>query len=179
MIFVEQEQSDNIHTILGSILHRKVVLSEVSQQKEDWIARAVWLKSERLGVHGIADTIEYTNGRYYPVEYKKSGISKKCEHFQVCLQAMCLEEMLKVDIPFGFIFHGKTKRREEVLFTPQLRAKVETLIVEVRQLFQQNLAPKAHQLSACKGCNVQKICLPNIGQISVDDWLQKHIEKLL
>ncbi|MDE2792476.1 MAG: Dna2/Cas4 domain-containing protein [Paracoccaceae bacterium] len=49
------------------------------------------------------------------------------EHFeQACAQALCLEEMLGVDTPHGFVWYGGLKRRVRVEFTRNLRDRFST-----------------------------------------------------
>jgi CRISPR-associated exonuclease Cas4 len=60
----------------------------------------------------------------FPVEYKR-GKRRKWDNddVQLCAQAMCLEEMLGVDVPCGAVFHVKSKRRREVSVHARARAK--------------------------------------------------------
>jgi len=44
-----------------------------------------------------------------------------CDKVQLCAQAICLEEMMNVEIPEGALFYGQTRRREDVVFDERLR----------------------------------------------------------
>src|SRR5215210_2382792 len=76
------------------------------------------LFSERLGLVGKADVVEFrSDGTLYPVEYK-SGPRRESRHddVQLCAQAMCLEEMLDREVSCGAIYHYASRRRREVAF---------------------------------------------------------------
>jgi CRISPR-associated exonuclease Cas4 len=63
---------------------------------------------------------------FFPVEFKL-GKRRQWENddVQLCAQALCLEEMFGQSIAAGAIFHADSKRRREVEFTPELRARTE------------------------------------------------------
>ncbi len=64
--------------------------------------------------------------RALPVEYKRGRPKTSpewgdCDRVQLCAQALCLEEMLGVEVPEGRLFYGKTRRRTEVAIDGELR----------------------------------------------------------
>jgi CRISPR-associated protein Cas1 len=64
------------------------------------------------------------------VEYKRGKPKKdNCDRVQLCAQALCLEEMLDVEIPCGALFYGKTRRRKDVDFDNALKKHLNTLFV--------------------------------------------------
>lgn len=106
-----------------------------------------------------------------PVELKL-GKRRKWENddAQLCAQALCLEEMFGIAIPRGAVFHADSKRRREVEFTADLRARTEQAIAELHALLAQseisNLKseipplPPAVWRPACEECSLFDICLP-------------------
>lgn len=106
-----------------------------------------------------------------PVEYKK-GKRRRFENddAQVCAQALCLEEMFGVTVERGDIFHAESKRRREVIFTPELRALTERAVADLHALFAQSESsnwkceisklPPAVWRAACEECSLFDICLP-------------------
>ena len=106
-----------------------------------------------------------------PVEFKL-GKRRQWENddTQLCAQALCLEEMFGIAVPRGAIFHADSKRRREVEFTPDLRARTELAIAELHALLAQsqisNLKseiprlPPAVWRPACGECSLFDICLP-------------------
>ena len=78
------------------------------------VVRGMPIWSDRLGLTGRADVVEFHGETPYPVEYK-SGQSADlgARAVQVCAQAICLEEMLGVAVPAGAVwYHGSRQRRE-------------------------------------------------------------------
>ena len=135
LIHLEGVWEENRFTAEGRLLHRRVDAGLPGARGGVAEDRSVPVRSERLGLYGIADLVERReNGAsaaasaddmVYPVEYKRG--SPKVEDWdraQLCAQAMCLEEMLGRDIPEGAIFYGQPRRRERVLFDARLRAVV-------------------------------------------------------
>lgn len=106
-----------------------------------------------------------------PVEFKL-GKRRRWENddAQLCAQALCLEEMFNISIPRGAIFHADSKRRREVEFIPELRARTEQAIAELHALLAQseisNLKseipplPPAVWRPACEECSLYDVCLP-------------------
>ena len=96
-----------------------------------------------------------------PVEFKV-GKRRQFDNddAQLCAQALCLEEMFGVGIPTGAVFHADSKRRREVVFTPELREFTQTAISQLRELAQADHAPPAVYKPACAECSLFDICLP-------------------
>jgi CRISPR-associated exonuclease Cas4 len=99
----------------------------------------------------------------FPIEYKR-GRSKPgdCDTVQLCAQALCLEEMLQVRIPKGAIFYGDPRRRMEINFSPELRARTEDLTATMHSLYQERKTPAAQPGSYCKNCSLKEVCLPEV-----------------
>ncbi|MBI3408669.1 MAG: CRISPR-associated protein Cas4 [Planctomycetes bacterium] len=102
-----------------------------------------------------------TNEIPFPVEYKR-GRKRRWDNdeVQLCAQAMCLEEMLGVQVPAGAIFHVKTRRRREVSFTPALRAQTEDAARRLHELLASGRTPLPVFKPRCKGCSVRDLCFP-------------------
>jgi len=106
-----------------------------------------------------------------PVEFKL-GKRRQFENddAQLCAQALCLEEMFGLAVPRGAVFHADSKRRREVEFTAELRARTERAIHELHALLHppeiSNLKsdipplPAAVWKPACEECSLFDFCLP-------------------
>ena len=76
LIYIENEWVENVHTIQGNIVHSKVDDPNFFESRGNKkIERSVPLYSEKLGLYGIADLIEfnYENNKIKSiniVEYK-------------------------------------------------------------------------------------------------------------
>ncbi len=102
-----------------------------------------------------------SSDRLVPVEFKL-GKRRQFENddAQLCAQALCLEEMFRLSIPRGAIFHADSKRRREVEFTAELRALTEHGIAELHALMDLGVVPPAEFKPACEECSLFEICLP-------------------
>ena len=144
------------------------------------IERALPLFADSIGLVGKADIVEFRPGPMgetpLPVDYKL-GKRKKWDNddVQLCAQAICLEEMLKVPVPEGAIYHVKTRRRRNVQFTPELRVKTIETVYAVRKLLAADKVPPASLKPQCEGCSLRDVCLPEItsGPRSLDTAYQQ------
>ena len=161
LIHREQTYDENIFTLQGNAVHERVDQPGAATSGEVRYEYAVPLWSRSLGVVGKADLVEYRGEIPYPVEYKH-GRSRKgtAAELQLCGQAMCLEEMLGVEVPRGAIYHHSSRRRREVEFTAELRQAVEQAVAEVRRILSEDTLPPAVADSRCRNCSLIESCLP-------------------
>jgi CRISPR-associated exonuclease Cas4 len=161
LIHLEQAWVENVKTAEGRLLHERADLPGESRRAGVRTVRGMWLRSERLHLTGRADIVEF-RPEPCPVEYKR-GKSKPtdCDTVQLCAQALCLEEMSKRGIPKGAIFYGDPRRRLEVVFTAELRARTESLAATMHRLYRNRETPPAQPGSYCKNCSLVHICLPD------------------
>jgi len=118
--------------------------------------------------------------RPFPVEYKRGKPKKdNCNKVQLCGQALCLEEMLEVDIPAGALFYGKTRRRQDITFESKIRAETEDAARRFHALFDAGITPKPEYLPKCDHCSLSRLCLPKaVGKIrSVNSYLVDAVGK--
>ena len=99
-----------------------------------------------------------------------------CDKVQLCAQAMCLEEMLNVEIGEGSLFYGQTRRREDVVFDEALRAETENAARRVHELIESGITPKAEYSAKCKKCSLVELCLPKASS-KASSYLAKAMEK--
>ena len=85
LIHVEQQWAENVHTVIGELMHKKVHDPYLTEKRKDTIlVRALPVSSRTMGVSGECDLVEFHKcedgirlhghrGTYliYPVEYKK------------------------------------------------------------------------------------------------------------
>lgn len=181
LIHVEKVWVENRFTAEGQLLHLRADSGAAGRRGGIAEDRTVPLRSDRLGLYGIADVVEMRPGPDgaevpYPVEYKRG--SPKIENWdraQLCAQAMCLEEMLGVDIRDGAIFYGKPRRRERVVFDAALRAEVEKCCCELHDMIERAATPAAVAGARCRGCSLKSICMPKTRQ-NVEKYLLKGLE---
>ncbi|WP_305802451.1 CRISPR-associated protein Cas4 [Thiolapillus sp.] len=179
LIHQEQSFDDNEYTLRGQRAHRRVDSGEISTEDGRQVLRALPLYSDRLGLVGKADVVEFLpDGTPYPVEYKQ-GKRHKHDHddIQLAAQALCLEEMIGCVVSEGAIYHHKSKRRRVVHITDRLRQQVETFVDVVRHLLKSGgMPPPADDASLCRACSLHNICQPElVGSRHRIHDLSKHL----
>jgi CRISPR-associated exonuclease Cas4 len=133
------------------------------------IHRALPLHSERLGVTGVADVVEFTlkeeTGvwRPFPVEHKHGAKGRwLADQVQLCAQAMALEEMLGLDVPRGAVFYRTSNRRAGVECDAALRERTLAAARRYHALVEQGVTPRAKYAKKCDHCSLKDTCLPEI-----------------
>jgi len=191
LIHIEQQWSENFRTADGRIMHEKVHDPTFHEKRGELITtRAMEISSARLGISGECDAVEFrrdTNGvqlfgldgRYSvtPVEYKRGEPKENdCDILQLAAQAMCLEDMLCCEIPFGFLYYGEIRRRVRVDLDAELRRRTEAVIEEMHQLFSRKYTPKVKRRKACNACSLKDICLPMICGKSASEYMNEMLD---
>jgi len=194
LIHVEGQWQENARTAEGRLLHKRTDDPFFSETRCGMItARAVPIASYQLGLSGVCDAVEFTEstqgvklpgreGLYLPtpVEYKRGKPKPDpCDEAQLCAQAMCLEEMLSVQIPLGCLYYGETRHRLEVPLTPELRTPVQAMSNEMHAYFNRGYTPRVKTSKACQSCSLKDICLPDLLEkvISASGYIHQQIEK--
>ena len=184
---IEGIWEDNLFTVEGTHLHKKVDDEISTESRADVrISRGLLLHSFTLGLSGKADVVEFhrvdadtsastglapgiplagASGlwRPYPVDYKR-GRMRHEEGFEVqlCAQALCLEEMMGVQVPTGAIFYGKPRRRLEVVFDATLRDETTRAAARLHELIRGGKTPVARYEKKCESCSLMSLCLPKV-----------------
>lgn len=170
LIHLEGAWTDNVLTMRGNILHQNAHSEKTEKRGNLTIARSLLLRSLRFGLVGQADVVELykSPGRQgilqqvIPIEYKSGRVGAKttADSVQLCSQALCLEEMLSIDIPMGALFYGSQKRRKEINFDEALRSFTKNTIVELHKLFEARETPPAIFAKYCQSCSIVEECMP-------------------
>lgn len=161
LIHVEKIFDENLYTIKGQIVHEQVDAPGEHTLHGVRYERAMPLWSERLGLTGKADMVEFHGDVPYPVEYK-SGRRKKgeAEAIQLCAQALCLEEMLGVDVPEGALYWYGSRERVAVALDERLRTLTECIARETREMIDSGVLPPPVLDQRCEHCSLRASCLP-------------------
>ena len=154
--------SDNAHTVRGVRFHRRVDVGQHRRERGRLVLRGIPLWSEGLGLSGRADAVEMEGGTIRPVEYKSGIRHGASADLQLCAQALCLEEMLDIEIPNGHVWYGGPKRRVQVDFTPILRRDVRAVVQQIRTHMLTTKLPDAPNDSRCAECQLLHHCLPEL-----------------
>ncbi len=162
LIHVEQAFDENVHTMRGNAVHQRVDEPGFESVEGVRSEKALPVWSERLGLIGKCDVVEfYPDGRIYPVEYKHGKKRAKAhDDIQLAAQAICLEEMTGKPVTHGAIYHHSSRRRREVAITVSLRQQVEETVEAVRALLLSEKLPSPVNDARCKECSLKVICQP-------------------
>ena len=185
LIHIEQAWVENVFTAEGRIMHDKVHEEGNEIRGSMKITRGLQLRSLRLGLIGVADVVEFHRAekvicRPYPVEYKRGKPKPdESDKVQLCAQALCLEEMLGVEVPSGALFYGRTRHRLEVVFDEALREATEKAAGQVHELIRSGNTPKPLYTKKCRRCSLIERCLPQAlyKKRSVKAYLTQILEK--
>ena len=177
LIHVDGVWSDNRHTVRGRHGHRRVDSGTHRQERGVLVLRAIPLWSETHGLSGRADAVEVAAGSVRPVEYKAGTRHGQAADLQVCAQALCLEEMLGLDVPYGHVWYGATRRRSRVDFTASLRADVLAVVESIRDQMASGRLPAAPNDVRCPECQLLHHCLPEVsdGRDRVETFLRREV----
>ena len=165
LIHLERIWTENAYTAEGRLLHEKADSGKTETRGDVKTVTGLLLRSAELGLSGKADVVEFhrKDGKWspYPVEYKRGRPKKHdADRVQLCAQAMCLEEMLGLPAPEGALFYGKTRRRQAVALTAELRDVVRKTALDVHELLRLKVTPPPVADERCAACSLLEDCLP-------------------
>ena len=195
LIHIENQWSENLRTVEGSLMHENAHDPFFSETRGDIVTtRSLSIISRELGLTGMCDVVEFIadnggisiNGRpgkyrVRPVEYKRGEPKKNdADILQLTAQAICLEEMLCCTVEEGMLYYGGTRRRESVAITEELRKKVRETAAEMHQLFRRGYTPKVKPSKSCNACSLKDICWPKLMKgTDVTSYLKRHLTEEL
>jgi len=188
LIHIEGVWNENRLTMEGRHLHKRVDMPQTEVRADVRTSRGLRLRSLRLGLSGRADVVEFHRQddgedtppqgaktcvmnldgvpglwRPVPVEYKRGRPKQElCDEVQLCAQALCMEEMMGVEILKGELFYWRTKRRYDVFFDIELRRSTEALCARLHELTKAGSTPGAKYGKKCESCSLLNQCMPKV-----------------
>lgn len=190
LIHIEQIWQENRFTLEGEILHEKADEQKLRSQGADIrIEHGLLMRSLKLGITGKADVVEFHKnpvGKWlpYPVEYKRgkpkskidSPIAGWCDEVQLCAQALCLEEMLGVNITEGALYYGKTRHRYVVSFNEELRRLTIEAITLLHKFIDERKTPvPVYKKEKCDNCSLLELCMPKAMRKNVEKYFVEEM----
>lgn len=185
LIHLEQIWMENPLTVEGRHLHEQADSGIPESRGDLRIARALPLRSLRLGLTGRSDVVEFhrigeSAWRPFPVEYKRGRPkSHRADEVQLCAQALCLEEMLGVDVPAGALFYGQTRHRLDVVFDAELRRLTEDTAARLHRLIASGVTPAPVYEPKCDQCSLLPVCMPAAPAGSARHYLDRCLRAAL
>ncbi len=193
LAYIELQWKENVRTVEGRLLHEKAHdIGSTEKRGDVTISRAMPVHSRELGISGECDVVEFhrsengislmgREGLYtvVPIEYKRGSPKETdIDILQLTSQALCLEEMLCCEIPYGFLYYGETRHRKKIMFDPAVREKVGVLWKEMHEYYERKYTPKVKRKKSCNACSLQDICLPVLMKnTSVKHYIDQALEE--
>lgn len=173
LIHIEGLWAENRLTAEGRNLHERADSGESELRGPVRTARSLPLRSLHLGLSGRADVVEFhydgsaLTGAI-PIEYKR-GKPKldDSDRVQICAQALCLEEMLGIQVPGGALFYATPRRRTDIVFDAELRGITEDAVIRLHELLDTGITPRVPRQPKCDGCSLFDLCMPEVTAASV------------
>ncbi len=193
MIHIEQQWAENYRTTAGELMHKKAHDTDSFEKRGNLlIVRGMKVSSRELGLSGQCDVVEFHqdekgislfgydgNWSPVPIEYKH-GTPKEnnADELQLCAQAICLEEMLQIDIQGGYLYYGENRRRSRIEFTDVLREEVQKTAKEMHDLFHKGYTPNVKATKKCKACSLENLCIPKLQKaMKVREYIEQGIRE--
>jgi len=185
LIHIEQAWAENGATAEGRVAHERVHAVESEVRRGVRTVTGMPLRSDRLGVAGIADVVELhrmADGAWqpFPVEHKRGRPkTHRADEVQLCAQALALEEMFAVEIAEGALFYGQPRRRTPVAFDPALRSLTQEVAAATHALIADGRTPRmGYDKKRCDACSLIEICRPRTtgAAHSASAWLEAQID---
>jgi len=181
LIHIEQLWAENRFTAEGRVLHDKAHEAGGESRNGVRIARSLPLQSISLHLHGVSDIVEFhrqPNNSWlpFPVEYKRGRPKHEpIDSIQLCAQALCLEEMLGLELAEGAIFYGETHRRHDVFFDSQLRSDTRRIAQAAQKLMETGGTPAPEYSPKCRSCSLMDLCQP----LALTRSASRHLDRLM
>lgn len=165
LIHNEQAWSENWLTAQGQQLHQRVDHGLPESRKGVRYERGVEVSAPQLGLIGKLDLLEIdiASRACFPVEYKRGKPKQDpIDEIQLCAQALCLEEMLSISIPYGALWYWQMRHRHQIEFNDALRQQTLQIIEATRDLLNSGVTPKAKYEKKCQACSLYELCNPKL-----------------
>lgn len=185
LIHVERLWFENRYTAEGKVMHERVDRGGEKSTASLRIEYGLRLVCRELGLVGQADVVEFHKtekepGSWvpFPVEYKRGKPKKdNSDKVQLCAQALCLEEMYRTTVQEGALFYGKTRRRQPIMFSPELRRETIETAENLHSMIRDRLTPEPVYDKKCESCSFLDFCMPRVCRVkSVKSYLKKMMD---
>lgn len=196
LIHLEQAWAENRFTAEGKVMHENAHNGADETRNHIRITRSMAVASEKLALTGQCDIVEFhaacgnfkseisnlkcTTQRVVPVEYKRGKPkAHRADEVQLCAQAICLEEMLGIEIPLGHLYYGQKRRRTEVAFDADLRSLTADTAAAVHVMFESGITPTAdYDPKRCDACSLIDHCQPKAMRFKrgVATWFSNNLK---
>lgn len=86
--------------------------------------------------------------------------------------------MLFCHLDYGYLYYGRTRHREKVEFSEELRTELKKVISEMHYYWEKKYTPKVKVTKKCKSCSLRNICLPELlKRESVSNYISRKLNQ--
>ncbi|ABD12702.1 CRISPR-associated exonuclease, Cas4 family [Frankia casuarinae] len=167
LIHLDNVFADNIETMRGNVAHAHVhepspaVPTPQGNRIRQVTGLQVW--SDRLGLYGVCDVVEISSTSAIPIEHKVGPyVPGGPADLQAGAQALCLRDMLTLDVPYAEVFSHTDRRRHRVDLTDTLATRIITAAERMRDILTTAALPEAVADRRCRRCSLHHDCLPEL-----------------
>ena len=149
-----ENNENNIFLYEGSLYHKNLNKINIKYRENKKQLKNMLVFNHKYKIFGFCDLVEVNKDLIIPIEYKAGYPRINFFHkIQLTLQALCLEEMLKKEIDFGYIYFYKINKRKKVIINEFLKNYAIQKINEFRKLIEN--IDFNNKINGCskKGCS--------------------------
>jgi len=129
-----------------------------------WI-RDLYLRSEKLGLHGKIDVLESKNIKSVgitltPIERKRGSSYHDNDEVQLAAYCMLLEDYLGESVRMGYLYLFGTNERYAISITDWHRNKVREVVKAIRKMAIDRIPDFTENRNKCEKCSTVQYCMP-------------------
>ena len=129
-----------------------------------WI-KELYIKSEKLGIHGKIDVVEIKNIRssgivMIPIERKRGSSYHDNDEVQLAAYCMLLEDYLDEPVRMGYLYLFGTNERYAITITDWHREKVLEVVEAIRNMALDKIPNFTENRNKCEKCSTVQYCMP-------------------
>lgn len=165
LIWQEAYFESSTDTVRGDLAHQAVDRGGVLTGRNGArVWRSLPVFCDRIAMHGICDTVHWSDDGPVPVEHK-SGTYRPGgpADLQVAAQVLCLREMFDIDIDHGDVFAGRDRQHHRVIVDREIEQRVQAVVTDFRMVLAAGVLPRAVQDRRCRRCSLAPGCVPGTG----------------
>ncbi|OPX76676.1 MAG: PD-(D/E)XK nuclease superfamily protein [Methanosaeta sp. PtaB.Bin018] len=141
------------------------LLKHQSQSRRGGWIRELYLRSEKLGLHGKIDVLESKNIKSVgitltPIERKRGSSYHDNDEVQLAAYCMLLEDYLGEPVRMGYIYLFSTNERYAITITDWHRRKVAQVVEAIRNMTIDRIPDFADNPNKCEKCSTVQYCMP-------------------
>jgi CRISPR-associated exonuclease Cas4 len=141
------------------------LLKHVSQSRRGGWIRELYLRSEKLGLHGKIDVLESKSFLgsdlvLTPIERKRGSSYHDNDEVQLAAYCMLLEDHIGEPVRMGYLYLFGTNDRYAITITDWHREKVIETAEAIRRMSLQRIPDFAENPHKCEKCSTIQYCMP-------------------